>query len=675
MTAIALIGSGVAATAFIKSLAAKIEPEQAPKLRLDIYDSKLQLGSSHYNGDDTRVEHLTNMRFEDMSLGEPKDFLVWCQKNDEKIGKKIDALFGKRVSHEFAGSGDGDTDSVIANAAKSLTSEVITKLSALAEQKKNFQERYFPPPETETDNYFIPRFIYGMYLEDEFNGAVEKLQESGVKIGLYPSNKVTRIAEDESLWSWLKNSDYEVTSVANGNPVTRKYDKVINATGHLFPQNQGCKPLWPADNLRSAVMEEAKNYAEKKFDTSDSAQKKTFLEKGIDVPILIKGSSLSSIDALKTLFPEWFIYSQENKPTEKKIFTSINKNYKGGEEKIDVYLAATLASRNGCLPTVRGTYSQPSNEHFTVTKIDESAQDEIITPEQAADLLRRDIKATYQAAGKTENIECFDKMDFIELLTYTGSKKNGFEALKEHAEIAKNGEKDGKMIRQALVTGKAFATMRHCYIHRFLPHVQIVLDHYRSRLLANKAPVPLPTAEDVLNMHDAGIVNLQPLAGKEIRVPTESQSMAMIWDPSRDTAQCYSVVINATGHTSDILNKDDALISSLREQELAYPDIRQEKLSEEVKDSDFFKKYKKIINPYIQNDKEIAYNTGQLKRSPSYRNMRNADQKTKGLYTIGIAANTPYLSSARDAASEGNCLGEIAAKEWLQSPINVSRSF
>lgn len=157
----------------------------------------------------------------------------------------------------------------------------------------------------------LPRLLFGSYLEAQFHLLLLSAERSGVEINLYLNSKIKDIKEapaTENVQIFLENGDHF------------EFDRLVVCTGHSWPKK-----------LEGKI--------EGYFDSPYPPAKLKFKA---NHPVAIKGSSLTAIDAIRTLSRFNGTYSQDKDGK-----FSYKKNADSPDFKI------VMHSRSGLLPAVR----------------------------------------------------------------------------------------------------------------------------------------------------------------------------------------------------------------------------------------------------------------------------------------------------------------------------------
>lgn len=153
----------------------------------------------------------------------------------------------------------------------------------------------------------LPRLLFGNYLADQFAVLLKKAREAGIKVHTFFGTKVNDLIDEK---------EFVTVDTDKG---TFEFDRVIICTGHHWPKIQeGDVPGF--------------------FDSPYPPSK---LELKLDHPVGIKGSSLTAIDAVRTLAH----CNGEFSEADGKLTYTLNDDSQGFQ--------MLMHSRNGLLPAVR----------------------------------------------------------------------------------------------------------------------------------------------------------------------------------------------------------------------------------------------------------------------------------------------------------------------------------
>jgi len=209
-------------------------------------------------------------------------------------------------------SRDGACDEHITNVSGNEIPDLVTSVEDwLKTQDRDTLNRFHVHPESFNDYKVLPRLLFGRYLSDQFTLLQQQAKERGILTTVHYSTEVVDI---------IDAPDKETVSVVTSKGDTFGFDKVIVCTGHNWPKRQEGK---------------VPGYFDSPYPPAKLAFKANH-------PVAIKGSSLTAIDALRTLARN-------------------NGEFKrSADGKVSFELAAdspdfemVMHSRNGLLPAVR----------------------------------------------------------------------------------------------------------------------------------------------------------------------------------------------------------------------------------------------------------------------------------------------------------------------------------
>jgi hypothetical protein len=209
-------------------------------------------------------------------------------------------------------SKDGANDEHITNVSGNEIPELVTSISEWIQTiPKDTVDHFNIDPQKFNDYKVLPRLLFGQYLNDQFNMLIKKAKEIGIATQVHFNSQITDIIDNpqENVVEVEVNADKRLT-----------YDHVIICTGHNWPvTHEG----------------EIDGY----FDSPYPPSKIAF---PANHTVAIKGSSLTAIDAIRTLARENGNFS---------VNSSGEVNYKLSEDSSN--FKVIMHSRNGMLPAIR----------------------------------------------------------------------------------------------------------------------------------------------------------------------------------------------------------------------------------------------------------------------------------------------------------------------------------
>ncbi|HMI06737.1 MAG TPA: FAD/NAD(P)-binding protein, partial [Flavobacterium sp.] len=216
--------------------------------------------------------------------------------------------FGAGMPYSVEGANDEHITNVSANEIPELVTSVETWLQTLPEETL---EHFHINRSHFNDYKVLPRLLFGQYLSAQFDLLCEKAEKAGIVTRLHPESNVTDIADQHKLKQvWVKLSELEILI----------FDHVIICTGHHWPKrNEGKIPRYYDSPYPPAKLALRCNHA-----------------------VALKGSSLTAIDAIRTLSRYNGTFSAD---LEGRLSFQVSENSKD--------FRLVMHSRGGLLPAVR----------------------------------------------------------------------------------------------------------------------------------------------------------------------------------------------------------------------------------------------------------------------------------------------------------------------------------
>ncbi|WP_316831825.1 FAD/NAD(P)-binding protein [Pedobacter aquatilis] len=222
-------------------------------------------------------------------------------------------LLGAGMPYSRDGARDEHITNVSGNEIPDLSSSVEAWIST---EHRDTLDRFHLDAKHFNDYKVLPRLLFGRYLSDQFQLLLKQASMMGIDVDVHYGSKVIDIIDDPK---------HRMTTVVCNNGQFQ-YDRVIICSGHHWPQNREGK---------------IKNY----FDSPYPPEK---IALRTNHPVAIRGSSLTAIDAVRTLARSNGTFSKDENG---KIGYTLNP----GSENFSM----TMHSRNGLLPAVRFHLEDP----------------------------------------------------------------------------------------------------------------------------------------------------------------------------------------------------------------------------------------------------------------------------------------------------------------------------
>ncbi|MBE9461590.1 FAD/NAD(P)-binding protein [Dyadobacter subterraneus] len=223
-------------------------------------------------------------------------------------------LLGAGMPYSYEGANREHVTNVSDNEIPEIVTSIETWIKTLSKEslaKYNIEKENF------NEYKVLPRLLFGQYLSAQFNLLLEKAKSDGLATIVHLGSKVIDIVDKpRSGKVEIETAEKEIL----------EFDKVIICTGHKWPvKYEGIVPGY--------------------FDSPYPPAK---LELKLNHPIAIKGSSLTAVDALRTL-------ARNNGTFE----TDKNGKVKFLPSKDSPDFKLVMHSRNGLLPAVRFHLEDP----------------------------------------------------------------------------------------------------------------------------------------------------------------------------------------------------------------------------------------------------------------------------------------------------------------------------
>lgn len=209
-------------------------------------------------------------------------------------------------------SRDGACDEHITNVSGNEIPELVTSVDEwIKTQDRDTLNRFHINPDSFNDYKVLPRLLFGRYLSDQFSLLQQQAKEDGISTTIYYNTEVVDIIDAPDLGS---------VTVLTGENVSYEFDKVIVCTGHNWPKR---------------VENKVSRYFDSPYPPAKLAIKANH-------KVAIKGSSLTAIDALRTLARNNGKFTRNNNG---------KLSFELATESPDFEMV--MHSRNGLLPAVR----------------------------------------------------------------------------------------------------------------------------------------------------------------------------------------------------------------------------------------------------------------------------------------------------------------------------------
>ncbi|NIJ52808.1 FAD/NAD(P)-binding protein [Dyadobacter arcticus] len=357
----------------------------------------------------------------------------------------------------------------------------------------------------------LPRLLFGQYLSDQFDLLLKKAEEAGLKTTVHFDSKIVDIQDCPG------QDKVEIKVAKKG---TLKFDKVIVCTGHKWPiKHEGVV-----------------------LGYYDSPYPPSKLELKLNHAIAIKGSSLTAIDAIRTL-------SRHNGTFDK-----------GNDGKIVFHpskdcpdFRMVMHSRNGMLPAIRFHLEEPllsEDSMLTKEEIDQNMEKndgflslDFLFKKNFKDQFRRKDPKFYK------KIKDLDLEEFVKAMMDLREDKEPFQLFRdEYLEAEKSIKKRESIYWKEVLAVLSF-TMN--YPAKYLSaedmlRLQKVLMPLISIVIAF---VPQSSCEELFALHDAGRLDIVSV-GEDSKVEPEAKggvTYLYVDENGKGQADYYQTFVDCVG--------------------------------------------------------------------------------------------------------------------------------
>jgi len=453
---IALIGGGPAALFMYKKL---VEESIEEELEIIIYEKNKQLGAGMpYGKEGAMMEHITNVSGNELPKL-PQSMMVWMACAEPEILKPFN-----------------------------INSE-------------NFNEYKV-----------VPRLLFGIYLQEQFEMLLKQSKEKGIKTTLWYSTTVNDIAYD---------NETRMSKIIDSRDNNFVVDKVIICTGHV----------WPKEN---------ENKIEGWFDSPYPPQK---LKKIYNEPVAIKGASLTAIDAVRTLAHANgnFVHHEDN--TYNYI---LNKESSG--------FSMVLHSLNGYLPAVR---FHLEDSHLTPKNFIEEKEVPALK-ERFEGYIPLDFiyKTNFLEPLKIQDptlyyiIQNMSMEEFVDYMFTDRENMDGFLLLKKEYKEAEESIANRESVIWKETLGALSYAMNYPAKHMSaedMLRLKKILIPLISLIIAY---VPQSSCRELLALHNAGVLSLLSVNENSEVEPNENGGADYFYDKEKNKKVYFKTYINAIGQAA-----------------------------------------------------------------------------------------------------------------------------
>lgn len=398
-------------------------------------------------------------------------FMCKCLIEAEEGDYTID-IFEKtsHLGHGMPYGPGGANPEHVTNISGNEIPAVLTPISEWIQSLPEERLRPFAIGQNFNDYKVLPRLLFGEYLSDQFSALLQKAKAKGITCTVHYNTLVADI---------IDHADRQQVDVVVADQPTCTFDHVVICTGHHWP-------------LR---------YEGRVAGYFDSPYPPSKLSIQTDHPVAIRGSSLTAVDAIRTL-------ARQN--------GAFQKNDKGkvtySTHRADSKFRIVMHTRQGMLPAVRFHLDDTHLRNDSIMDKEElyahiNANDgflslDFIFEKDFKDLfLKKDPE--FHALIRDMTVE-----DFVQYMMDFRKSINPFDLLRgEYAEAEKSIKRKQSIYWKELLGTLSFAMnypAKHLSAEDMI-RLQKVLLPLISIVIAY---IPQGSTEELLALHDAGLLDL-----------------------------------------------------------------------------------------------------------------------------------------------------------------------
>ncbi len=414
----------------------------------------------------------------------------------------------EKLGHGFPYSREGALPEHVTNISANETPPLETSLKEWAQSLPDETlQKYGMPPGHFNENRVVPRLFFGDYLEAEFNLLLAKAKDSKIETNIHLKTFVTDITDRPD-----KNS----MTVHTCDNIFEAFDHVILCSGHN----------WPTPHEA-----EFSGYFDSPYPPSKLAHRTNH-------PVAIRGSSLTAIDAVRTLSRQNGEFYQNDQGV---------LSYRLDEDSPDFRLV--LHSKHGLLPCVRIFLEEPlvtTSDTLTDKEIEKhiAENDGFLSLDFIFD---GDFKKPLKEKDPVfyETIKDMRMEDFVEAMMNMRENADPFVLLAMEYNEAKRSIKNRQAIHWKEMLATLSFAMNYPAKHFSAEDMLRLRTHLLPLIAVVIAFIPQNSCEEIMALHAAGVLNLISV-GNESRVEPLKKG-GIIYHLDDDTKNEYKTFVDCIG--------------------------------------------------------------------------------------------------------------------------------
>ena len=380
----------------------------------------------------------------------------------------------KKLGAGMPYSAEGANDEHITNVSGNEIPMLVTALSDwIKSVSKDTLDKFHIDPQRFNEYKVLPRLLFGQYLTAQFDLLQKQARELGIPYKVFYHSQVTDI---------IDHPDRELVVVEINEEKKFEFDQVIICTGHHWQhQHEGKVPGY-----------------------FDSPYPPVKLALQLDHPVAIKGSSLTAVDAIRTLSRHNGSFSKDHQGKVSYQLLDHSPNFK-----------IVLHTRNGMLPAVR---FHLEDSHLSN---DALLSAEVIALHMAANhgflsldyIFEKDFKLPIKEKEPEfyAQIKDMGLEEFVAAMMDLRERLDPFQLLQaEYAEAEKSIRRRASIYWKEMLGVLSFA-LNYPAKHLSAEDIQRLHKTLTPLISIVIAYIPQSSCEELLAMHRAGVLGLIPV--------------------------------------------------------------------------------------------------------------------------------------------------------------------
>lgn len=468
--------------------------------------------------------------------GGPSGLFMFKRLLEAKSKNLSVAIFEKKnnLGQGMPYSTEGANDEHVTNVSGNEIPELVTPLADwIKSVSKDTLDKYHIDVKRFNQYKVLPRLLFGQYLKAQFDLLLKQAKEAGVDFKVHYNSQVTDI---------IDYPEQGLVLVEINKEQKFEFDHVVICSGHSWPiKHEGKVP----------------NYF-------DSPYSPTKLRLKLNHPVAITGSSLTAIDAIKTLARYNGVF---DKNKDGRLF------YQLADDSPNFRLV--MHSRGGMLPAVRFHLKDSHLSDKPLASKEEikahiAANDDFLSLDY---IFRKDFIEPIREVdpnfyGRVKNMQL---EEFVTFIMDFRAGKDPFQLLKaEYAEAEKSIKKRESIYWKEMLGVLSFA-LNYPAKHLSAEDMQRLQKTLMPLISIVIAYTPQSSAEELIALHDAGVLDLVEV-GEDSRVEAEPKGGATYHytdQAGKEQSAYFNTYVNCIGQPH--LTYNEFPFKSLRDKHTITP--------------------------------------------------------------------------------------------------------